>query len=288
MTVDPKVAREKITELDHELTPLKEQRDKLRSEAQQWMEKRDKIRDQIKELRTEIADLKHQRDETNQKVKDRKIIRDHLVSERKGKLTRVVEFKRKAASFKQTPSRAIQNEIQNLEWKIQTSSLTLPQEKRIIEQIAELEKQLVAYKQVQTTWTEIKTLQQQLRNMRTREKDTHGQIAELAEQSRQIHQEMMEKGASIPKLKAEAEEAHKKYIETDKQAQKAHQQCVPIIAQIRAMLLQVKTEEAKKKTKRQTEIMEELEKKAVEKMKRGEKLTWDEFKILAEKGLTAT
>ena len=91
MTVDPKAIREKITALDHELAPLKEQRDKLRREAQQWMEKRDKTRDQIKELRTEITDLKRQRDETNQKVKDLKIIRDHLVSERKEKLISALE-----------------------------------------------------------------------------------------------------------------------------------------------------------------------------------------------------
>lgn len=135
-------------------------------------------------------------------------------------------------------------------------------------------------------WTEIKILQHQLRNMRTQEKETHRQIAQLAEQGRQIHQTMSEKGTDIPKLKADADEAHKKLIETGKQAQKADQQCMPIIVQIRALMLQIKTEEAKKRTRRQTELMQELEKKALEKMKRGEKLTWDEFKILAEKGLT--
>lgn len=289
MAMDPKAIREKITELDHELAPLKEQRDKLNSDAQQWMDRRDKIREQVKKLRTEILDLKQQRDKTNRQVKDLKIMRDHIVSERQEKLAKVVEFKRKVASIKQIPPKAIQNiqnEIQNLDWRIQTSSLTLPQEKRIIEQIAELEKQLTAYKETESMWTAIKTLQHQLRNMRTQEKEAHRQIAQLAEQSRQIHQTMSEKGADIPKLKADAEEAHKKYIETGRQAQKIHQQCVPIIAQIHALVLQIRTEEEKKKTRRQTELVQELEKKALEKMKRGEKLTWDEFKILAEKGLT--
>jgi uncharacterized coiled-coil DUF342 family protein len=289
LTIDLKVMREQIHELDHELASLKAQRDELKREAMQWMEERDKIREQIRELRTELSSLKQQRDETNQRVKDLKIVRDQLVSERKEKLAKVVEFKRKAASFKHVRPKAIQsiqNEIRSLDWKIQTSSLTLPQEKRIIEQIAELEKQLLAYKQAQSMWTEIKTLQHQLRNMRTQEKETHRQISQQAEQSRRIHQTMNEKGANIPQLKAEAEEAHKKYTETLRQAQKAHQQYVPIIAQVRALLLQIRTEEEKKKTKRQTELIQELEKKALEKMKRGEKLTWDEFKILTEKGLT--
>jgi uncharacterized coiled-coil DUF342 family protein len=289
LTIDPKDTKEKITELDHKLAPLREQRDKLKREALQWLEERGKVREQIKELRTEISKLKQQRDKTNQKVKDLKIIRDHLVSERKEKLAKVVEFKHKLASFKQIPPKAvqsIQNEIQTLDWKIQTGSLTMAQEKRVVEQIAELEKQLAAYKHAQSKWTEIKTMQHQLRNMRTQEKETHRQIAQLAEQSRQIHQTMSEKGANIPKLKADAEEAHEKFIENRREAQKVHLQCVPIMAQIRALLLQTKTEEQKKKARRQTELMQELERKALEKMKRGEKLTWDEFKILAEKGLT--
>jgi uncharacterized coiled-coil DUF342 family protein len=286
--VDSQAIREKITELDRELAPLKEQRDKVIAEAQQWMEKRDKIREQIKELRSEIYSLKQKRDETNQKVKDLKLVRDHLVSERKEKLAKVVELKRKTASFKQLPAKAAQNihnEIQNLEWKIQTTSMTLSQEKRVIEQIAELEKQRAGYKQAESVWNEIKTLQHQLRNMRTEEKETHRKIAHLAEQSGQLHQTLNEKGENIPKLKTDADEAHKKYLGAKKQAQKAQERCMPIMAQVRALVLRIKTEEEKKKTKRQTELMQELEKKALEKMKRGEKLTWDEFKILAEKGL---
>ena len=41
--------------------------------------------------------------------------------------------------------------------------------------------------------------------------------------------------------------------------------------------------EEKKQAKRQRELRKELEKRAIEKAKRGEKLTWEEFKILAEK-----
>jgi uncharacterized coiled-coil DUF342 family protein len=289
--VDPKATREKIDELNRELAPVKEQKNKLKNEAQQWMEKRDQTRQQVKELQSEIANLKQQRDEINQKVKDLKIIRDQLVFERKEKLDKVIEYKQKIASLKQNPSKviqALQNEIDSLDWKIQTSSLTVTQEKRIGERIADLEKQLVSYKQAQAMWNEIKTLQQQLRTLRTQEKEYHQQVSQHAEQSRQIHQTMNEKGANIPKLKAEADEAHKKYIENRRQEQKLYRQSLPLIAQIRALLTQVKSEEEKKKTKRQIELLQELEKSALEKMKRGKKLTWEEFKILAEKGLTET
>ena len=291
LTAGTQAVKEKVNGLDRELAPLKEQRDKLEREAQQWIEKRDQIREQIEQLHTEITKLKQQRDEINQQVKDLKIIRDQLVLDRKEKLNKVVEFKQKVASSKQNPARTvqtIQREIESLDWKIQTSSLPLSQEKRIVERVAELEKQLLSYKQEQTMWDEIKMLQQQLRDLRTTEREYHNQITQLAEKSRQFHQTLAEKGANIPQLKKEADEAHKKYVETRRQAQKLDQKCMLLVAQIRALLSKVKSEEAMKKTKRQTELMQELEKKALEKMKRGEKLTWDEFKVLTEKGLTET
>ncbi|MBX5326852.1 MAG: coiled-coil protein [Candidatus Bathyarchaeia archaeon] len=283
-----KAVAEKIRELENQLAPIREQRDKLHKEAQQWMEKRDDTREKIRNLHEEIASLRKQRDDINQKVKDLKIIRDQLVMDRKEKLAKVIELKQKLSSLRQNPAkpvRAIEKEIESLEWKIQTSSLTLPQEKRIIEQIAELEKQLSSYRQAQTIRKEINTLQQQMRTLRGEEKKFHNQISEMAEQGRRIHQIMTEKGADIPKLKAEAEEYHKKYITTIRQAQILNKQCIPLMAQIRALSGKAKSEERKEKTQRETMLMQELEKRALEKLKRHEKLTWEEFKILAEKGL---
>jgi uncharacterized coiled-coil DUF342 family protein len=288
---DAKTVEGKVKELDRELVPLKEQRSKLESEAKLWMGRRDHIRRQIEQLRAEIVSLKTHRDEINQKVKDLKIIRDQLVSDRKDKLNRVIEFKQKVASVKQDPVKAIlavKKEIENLDWRIQTNSLTMSEEKRMVQQIAELERRLVSYKQTQAMWSEIKTSQQQLRDLRTEEKEFHGQIAQLAEQSRQAHRMLIEEGANIPKLKTEANVSHQKYIDTRKQVQKLDQQCELLTAQIRLALSKSKSEEEKKKAKRETKLMQELEEKALGKMKRGEKLTWDEFKVLAEKGLTGS
>lgn len=291
MTKLPAVSRsveEKIRELEKQLAPIREQRDKLHKEAQQWMEKRDDTREKIRNIHEEIANLKQQRDDINQKVSDLKIIRDQLVMDRKEKLAKVIELKQKLSSFRQNPAksvRAIEKEIESLEWRIQTSSLTLPQEKRVIEQIAELEKQLSSHRQAQTIHKEINTLQQQMRTLRGEEKKFHNQISEMAEQGRQIHQIMTEKGADIPKLKVEAEEYHKKYIAAIRQAQILNKQCMPLMAQIRALSGKAKSEERKEKTQRETMLMQELEKRALEKLKRREKLTWEEFKILAEKGL---
>ena len=43
-------------------------------------------------------------------------------------------------------------------------------------------------------------------------------------------------------------------------------------------------EETEKKIKRETDLRKKLEKKALNKLKNGEKLNFDEFKVLAEQG----
>jgi len=45
--------------------------------------------------------------------------------------------------------------------------------------------------------------------------------------------------------------------------------------------------EEKEKKKKDEALREEFERQAREKLKRGEKLTWQEFQLLAEKGMTA-
>jgi len=47
----------------------------------------------------------------------------------------------------------------------------------------------------------------------------------------------------------------------------------------------VRREEEREKKKNEEVLRKKLEKRAREKLKRGEKLTWEEFQILAEKGI---
>jgi len=73
-------------------------------------------------------------------------------------------------------------------------------------------------------------------------------------------------------------------VDIKQQAQNLHQKCVELSDQIKTFKQNLRQAEEKEQTKRQRELRKELEEKAVEKLKRGEKLTWEEFKILAKKG----
>jgi len=55
--------------------------------------------------------------------------------------------------------------------------------------------------------------------------------------------------------------------------------------QLKAIQQELKETADKKQAERQSELQKELEERALEKLKRGEKLLWDEFQFLAEKGM---
>ena len=278
----------KIEELNRELSALKQERDKLNSEARVWAEKRNTIHEQIKALRTEAKHLKEKRDDTNQKVKELKGLREQAKGEQKEKRAQIVKVKEKMrVVMKKKPSRPmvdIQKGIDSLEWKIQTTSMSVKEEKVLVDQIRILEGQRAIHKQLQELKNSLIELQTQEKTLATKAKLHHETLAELAEQGQEFHKQMLELLTRAQNLKPEADAAHQKHVEFRQKANEVHQKFLELLQQINSLKLEIKKKEEEQQTKKQQELREEAEKKAQEKMKRGEKLTWEEFQLLAEKG----
>jgi uncharacterized coiled-coil DUF342 family protein len=181
--------------------------------------------------------------------------------------------------------RDIQREIENLEWKIQTTSLTVKEEELLIDQVRRLESQLLVQKQIKKSKDKLMELRTEGKALETEAKNYHEKLSALAQQSQKFHEEMLKTFNQARGLKVEADNAHQKYVEIKKQAQNLHQKCIELLGQIKTFRQELREKEEKEQAKRQRELRKELEERALEKLKRGEKLTWEEFKILAEKGM---
>jgi len=278
---------QKIGKLNQELAPLKEERNRLNLEAKKWAEKRNNIHEQIKDLRTKASDLKGKRDNLNEKVQELKSLRDQARTKRKEKHAQTLKLKEKVRSLtERKPSQSmhtIQREIEKLDWKIQTTSLPVKEEEMLINQVRQLETQLLIHKQIERTKKELVEVRTEEKALETEAKAYHEKLSELAEQSQKLHEEMLENLNKAHSLKVEADITHQKYVEIKQQAQNLHQKCVELLDKIKTIEKELQEVEEKKQVKRQHELLKELEEKALEKLKRGEKLTWEEFKILAEK-----
>ncbi len=281
--------QERIEVLNKELAQFKEKRDKLNVKARQWAEKRDILHGEIRNLRTEIGGLREKRDKLNEKVQELKGLREKAKLEREEKYKRILKIQAKIeVSQKKKASRSmkdVKKEIENLEWKIQTTAYTLEQEKQLINEVSALEAQLAIHEHIQDLEKTLIELQAQQRALQTKTKTYHEKLSELAEQSQKFHQQMLETSERAHSLQVEADESHRKYIEVKQQARDLNQKCRELVDNIRTLRKGIHEVEEKKRVKREKELLKQLEAKAMEKLKRGEKLTWEEFKALSEKGM---
>jgi len=278
--------KQRIEELNRRLASLKEGLDKLNLEARGWAEKRNSIHEQIKALRTKVAGLKEKRDELNERVRELKNLRDQARAERREKHNQILKLKEKLRRLtEKKPIRSmhdVESEIERLEWQIQTTSLPVREEKVLIDQVRALETQLSTHKQIRELDEDLLELRAEEKALETKARLHHERLSELAKQSQSFHEKMIEILSEIHALRAEADNAHQKYVEIKQQAQPLHQERAELLRQTNSIKQEFRQAEEEKQLKRQQELRKELVEKALEKLKRGEKLSWEEFKVLAE------
>jgi len=176
-------------------------------------------------------------------------------------------------------------EIEEIDWKIQTNSLPVKEEQELVNRVRYLETLLVDQKKVGKVKDKLFKLRAEEQKFGAEAKTVHDKLSELAEQSQKCHAQMIEILEKARELQAEASEAHQKFVEAKEEAQKIHQKFVEVLGKIKSLQQDLKETADKKQAERQSELKDELEKRALEKLKSGEKLMWEEFQLLAEKGL---
>ena len=282
---------QKIRELDQKLSTLREQRDKLNAEAREWADERDKLNQQTKNLRAEIFELKNKRNKVNEKVKELKQLREKARREMRKKIEEIKEIDQEIkVLYKKKPSRSpqlLKREFDNLEWKMQTTSLSLQEEKELVDEVERLEVQLNVYRKIEELKDKMLELKTGIKALETRRKLRHEELTETAQKSQIIHERMLEKIEKAKGLKMEADELHKNFLDSKERAKLVQRKFTEILNQINSLRDEIRDEEEKEKKKSEKALRKKLEKRAREKVKRGEKLTWEEFQVLAEKEIQA-
>jgi uncharacterized coiled-coil DUF342 family protein len=96
---------------------------------------------------------------------------------------------------------------------------------------------------------------------------------------------MLAKIEESKRIKAEADEQHQTFLQTREKAKPIQEEIAAALDQVRRLKGEIREEQEKQRKQSEETIRSELEKQAREKLKRGEKLTWEEFQLLAEKGM---
>jgi uncharacterized coiled-coil DUF342 family protein len=93
---------------------------------------------------------------------------------------------------------------------------------------------------------------------------------------------MIAKIAESKDVKSEADRLHDAYIKAKEQVRPLHEEIKKLTGQKRKLQIAVREEDEKRKKSVEQALKEKLGSQAKDKLERGEKLSWDEFKLLAE------
>jgi uncharacterized coiled-coil DUF342 family protein len=274
---------DRIKVLEEQSVTLRDQRDQLNQEAKEWVKKRNQLNERFKKIIEEVKACKSKRDELNRQVKDLKTRRDEAKKTLEEKRKLVADLKEKFLKLQKQVSEdpsAIKNKINELEWKIQTTPLKQKEGHQLIGQVKALESKLIWHEQAQELKTKLAELRSEIEALKARSKAAHEELMKAVKESEVYHKKMIELVKTASQVKAEADGAHKSYIKIKEKADETHRRYLHNLSQIKEIKQKIEGLHRLK----QNEIIKSLEESAVNKLKKGKRLSFEEFKVLVERG----
>lgn len=287
--------KELIAELDKhkaEVSKLKRALNELDIEKESWFKKREEFSKKIREYIQKIKGNREKRDALAKEIKELKPKRGSINSSIFIKSKDLENLKKEkiglanSLGIKETPSK-IRHDIENLEFKIETSAMPFDKERELMKRIKGLKKLYSAASAVNGFNEKIKAAGDEIRKMRSSANDTHRSIQEKAGQAQALHQEILDISAEADKIKVEEESAFKKFSDLKAKFNEANAQLkekLKTMDGIRNSLDSISSERKERKRMRQESFLRSKEDEVNEKIKRGEKLTTEDLLVFQEFG----
>jgi uncharacterized coiled-coil DUF342 family protein len=295
----------KIEDINQQIEKLRDQANTADVQITKYIEQRNQLNDQVKKTRQEIDELKTERDSINEKVKLLKQQRDEIRAKTTPITKEINAIKEKISELKKKLPRErqqdLQEELDAIEWKIQTTSLDLQEEKGLIENVKQLEILLSSYKKIDLKYKKIKDLLIQRRTIEAQADTLHKELTDLAKKSQEIHSQMIEKVNSAKVSKAQADSLHQAYIKTKEEILLFQVKIAELTGQLRGLRASMREEDKARRMaaqqafkekvhadkerqqvvkEKQQAIKEKLGAEARDKLQKGEKLSWNEFQLV--------
>ncbi|MGD8544680.1 MAG: hypothetical protein PVH12_00770 [Candidatus Bathyarchaeota archaeon] len=277
---------QKVEELQRRITVLEEEKEKRNIEARKWAEKRDQLNEKVKNLSIEIHKLKNERDELNHEVQKLKQLRDEAKTVIHEKIGEFKELSQQVRTLIQQKSskeiQTLKKKMEEIEWKIQTTSLSLEEERQLVDQVQKLGAEITILEKLESLYKKKRKVQTELEAAKVSNQSYHNKLMEKAQKSQEFHSKIGDKIDEVKKVRVEADNMHRNYVQNKQNIKPIHKEIADISNKIELLRKEIHEDEEKEKKMVEKALRKKLEEQARKKMKGGGKLTWNEFKILSE------
>ena len=202
-------------ELKDKLSALNEKKE----DAFRW--KQDistKIADRIKQ----VGEFKRTRNDLTKNVRELKAERDKLNAEITAKITEIKASQPKVEAPKvQLPvgpkgerlnSHELARQIKALEQKIETVPMSFEAEQKTMKMIKQLKKQLLVFESVRGMNAETSAKSKEIDELKQQANALHAKVTQMAKQSQEHHEKLIELSKEIEDLKAQEEGAYQEFL----------------------------------------------------------------------------
>lgn len=279
---------ELISEFDkckREIFALKNELNQVNALKESWFQKKEQIDKEISGFISKIKELKKQRDHFTGMVKDNKRERDNNTKLMKERIEDVKKLRlakkefMKKHNIKKEPDQ-LKREISKIETRIETEALPFEHEKKLMERIKSIKKELNEAKELIEINTKISTISADINRFKRASDDAHAKIQDFARQSQARHDGMLKIMKQVDELRAKEKEANKnsqeskaKFTELNEKLEKN----LPLLQSLKDELNKRKAEMEREKRLQLEKEFAQIDAQIKEKIKRGKKLTTDDL-----------
>lgn len=267
-----------------ELNGLTSQLDEALEDGRRSADSRDAYHSKMKDARARIAELRQKRQELSQQIDEAFAASQALRRSMREKIQEAENVKSilKSTKVGYYTAEKLERKIAKAEWRIQTGLIGPKEERRLFEEISRVERMLEETKVKRGTLRRLRGLSDQIDEIKNALKKNSDKIESLMRKRPALTREIRDLAKEYRKLRKLGDESHEKFVRARVLQRGIEDKRILVISRLKALGYKARTARQTAVKKREHALKQRIVATAAEKMKRGEKLSFEEFRILME------
>nr|MBA4405468.1 hypothetical protein [Nanoarchaeum sp.] len=263
-----------------EVNDLKKSLNELNVQKEEWFTQKESLKKDVVNLISQIKKIKFSKDKDNKEVQELKKVRDDYNSQVKDMIKKYQELndkKEKILKDKKIrfdPSKLVK-QIEQLEYKIEHDAVSFEAEKKLMNQIRTLKKQLDEAGDVQQMFKDLKLLSEKIRETKFKADEAHKKIRSQVKQDKSSYDDFIKLTKQINELKKKQEEAFNNFIESKNKFSGINQQLKDKLKDVK----KINVDKNVRYRQEENKLLEQKTREVEEKLKKKKKLTTEDLLV---------
>lgn len=215
---------------------LLERRDALNAQAEGHWSERERLRGERSALQTRLQEARAAREALQQQIAAHKARRNELQSAAKAQIALRRQMGGQLSGGLEARVAEVEDEVRRLERRVETTHLTIPQERATLERLRKLREErgrlAGALATQQQAVGEYASLSASVDALFRQADAEHAEVLRLAKDSDQRHTAVMQVRAALAQLDGLIDKAHAAYLKAKAAADRYHQRAVELLGRI--------------------------------------------------------